>query len=193
MNKEQIQQKQKAASERQCNQNIIKDLEKAKRELEKQNATLRTINLELETKLHSSNRHLNNRSSNNGHETVKTKESQNIIERENSKENNAKSYNIYVIDILSERIRAQDLLEKLHEKQDLQGINIRKDRKGKEGNIGKLSFGTEESAQAAIGEINKTEQYTAETLGQSKWENMPRTESTKEQNMAKQVVKQCYA
>ena len=37
---------------------IIKDLQKAKRELEKQNATLRKINLELETKLHSSNRHL---------------------------------------------------------------------------------------------------------------------------------------
>ena len=41
---------QKAASERESNQNIIKDLEKAKKELEKQNATLRTINLELEKK-----------------------------------------------------------------------------------------------------------------------------------------------
>ena len=154
MNKVQIQQKQKAASERECNQNIIKDLEKAKRELEKQTTTLRTINLELETKLHCSNRHLNNKKSNNGHQTVKAKESQNIIERENSKENSAKSYNIYVIDILLERIKEQDLLEKLHEKEDLQGINISKDRKGKEGNIAVLSFGTEESAQAAIGETN---------------------------------------
>ena len=59
----QIQQKQKAASERGNNQNINKVLEKAKRKLEKQNATLRTINLELETKLHSSNRHLNNKNS----------------------------------------------------------------------------------------------------------------------------------
>ena len=131
MNKGQIRQKQKAASKRECNQNIIKDLEKANRELYKQNATLRTINLELETKLHSSSRYLNNKNSNNVHQTVKTKESQNIIERENSKENGAKSYSIYAIDILSEGIKQQDLLEKLHEKQDLQGINIRKDRKGK--------------------------------------------------------------
>ena len=155
MNKVQVQQKQKAASERECNQNIIKDLEKAKRELEKQTTTLRTINFELETKLHCSNRHLNNKKRNNGHQTVKAKESKNIIGRENSKENSAKSYNIYVIDILSERIKEQDLLEKLHEKEDLQGINIRKDRKRKEGNIAVLSFGTEESAQAAIGETNK--------------------------------------
>ena len=87
----QIQQKQKAASERENNQNINKVLEKAKRKLEKQNATLRTINLELETKLHSSNRHLNNKNSHNGHQTFIIKESQYIIERENSKENSAKA------------------------------------------------------------------------------------------------------
>ena len=61
INKEQVQQKQKAASERERaikTSFIIKDLQKAKRELEKQNATLRKINLELETKLNSSNRHL---------------------------------------------------------------------------------------------------------------------------------------
>ena len=63
MNKEQIQQKQKAALERESHQNIIKDLEKAKRKLGKQNATLRTINLELETRLHISNRHLNSKNS----------------------------------------------------------------------------------------------------------------------------------
>ena len=55
--------------------------EKPKRELEKQNATLRTINLEVETKLHSSNIYLNSKNSNNGHQTVKTKEIQNIIEK----------------------------------------------------------------------------------------------------------------
>ena len=81
MNKEQIQEKEKAVPERESNQNIIKDLEKPKRELEKQNATLRTINLEVETKLHSSNIYLNNKNSNNGHQTVKTKEIQNIIEK----------------------------------------------------------------------------------------------------------------
>ena len=81
MNKEQIQEKEKAVPERESNQSIIKDLEKPKRELEKQNATLRTINLEVETKLHSSNIYLNNKNSNNGHQTVKTKEIQNIIEK----------------------------------------------------------------------------------------------------------------
>ena len=57
------------------------------------------------------------------------------MERENSKGNNKKSYSIYVMGILSERIKEQDVLEKLHEKEDLQSLNIREDRKGKEGNI----------------------------------------------------------
>ena len=107
--------------------------------------------------------------------------------------NNTKSYSIYVMDILSERIKEQDLLEKWHEKDNLQSINIRKDRKGKEGNIAVLSFGTEESAQAAIGEINKTEQYTVKKLAQTNWENMSRPESAKKPNMTNQAVKLCYA
>ena len=61
------------------------------------------------------------------------------MERENSKGNNKKSYSIYVMGILSERIKEQDVLEKLHEKEDLQSLNIREDRKGKEGNIAVLS------------------------------------------------------
>ena len=56
------------------------------------------------------------------------------------------------MDILPKRIQEQDLLEKLHKKEDLQSIKIRKDRKGKQGNIAVLSFGTEKSVQAAIGE-----------------------------------------
>ena len=51
----------------------------------------------------------------------------------------------------------------MHEKEDLQGINIRKDRKEKEGNYAVLSFGTEESTQAAIIEINKTTKHSKET------------------------------
>ena len=61
------------------------------------------------------------------------------MERENSKGNNKKSYSMYVMGILSERIKEQDVLEKLHEKEDLQSLNIREDRKGKEGNIAVLS------------------------------------------------------
>ena len=80
------------------------------------------------------------------------------MERENSKGNNTKNYSIYVIDILSQRIKEQDLLEKFHGKEDLQGIKIRKNRKGTEGNITVLSSKTKESVQAATGEINKTEQ-----------------------------------
>ena len=67
INRKQIQQKQKAASKRVNNQNIIKGLEKAGRELEKRNGTLRTINLQLEIKLHSTNRDLNSKSINNDH------------------------------------------------------------------------------------------------------------------------------
>ena len=93
------------------------------------------------------------------------------------------------MDTLSERIKEQDLLEKLHGKEDLQGIKIKKDRKRKEGNIAVLSFGTEESAQVATGEINKIEQYTAKKLAQTNQENMSRVESTKEQNMTNQAAK----
>ena len=75
------------------------------------------------------------------------------MERENSNGNNTKNYSIYVMDILSEGIKEQDLLEKLHGKEDLRSMKIRKDRKGKEGNIAVLSFGTEKSVQAATGEI----------------------------------------
>ena len=89
---------------------------KAKRELEKQNATIKTINLELETKLHSSNRQLNNIERNNSHKAVKIKDNQYITEKENSPENSKKRFSIYVLDILSERINEQDLLEKLQEK-----------------------------------------------------------------------------
>ena len=59
-----------------------------------------------------------------------------------------------------------------------------------EGNIAVLSFGTEESAEVVIGEINKTEQYTQAHTNQ---ENMSREESKKDQNMANQGVKQYYA
>ena len=48
-----------------------------------------------------------------------------------------------------------------------------------EGNIAVLSFGTEESAEVVIGEINKTEQYTQA--------------HTNQENMANQGVKQYYA
>ena len=115
------------------------------------------------------------------------------MERENSNGNNTKSYSIYVMDILSERIKEQDLLEILHEKEDLQSIKIRKGRKEKERNIAVLSFGTEKSAQTAIGEINRTEQCTAKKLSQTNWENISRAESTKEQNMTNQAVRLCYA
>ena len=115
------------------------------------------------------------------------------MERENSKQNSTKIYSIYVTDILSERIKEQDVLEKLLEKEALQGINIRKDRKGKEGKIPGLSFGTEESAQTAIAKTNKTEQYTATKLAQTNRENMSRADSTKEQDMANQAVTQCCA
>ena len=60
-----------------------------------------------------------------------------------------------------------------------QGINFSKVRKGKEANISVVSFGADESAKAAIGEINKIEQYTTKKLAQNKQNSTQRTESTK--------------
>ena len=99
MNKKQIQQKQKATLERENNQKIIKTPEKAKRELEGQNATLITINYELEAKILSNNRHLNNINRNNGHQVIKKKDNQNMMEKENGNENSTKIFSIYVTDM----------------------------------------------------------------------------------------------
>lgn len=65
-----------------------------------------------------------------------------------------------MIGILSEKINGQDLSEKLHEKQDLEGINIKKDRKIKERYTAVVACGTGEYAETATGEIKKTEQFT---------------------------------
>ena len=59
-----------------------------------------------------------------------------------------------------------------------QGINFSKVRKGKEV-VSVVSFGADESAKAAIGEINKIEQYTTKKLAQNKQNSTQRTESTK--------------
>ena len=48
-------------------------------------------------------------------------------------------------------------------------------------------------SREAIGEINKTEQYTAKKVGQNNQDNATRTKNTKEQNKANQVGKPCYA
>ena len=67
----------------------------------------------------------------------------------------------------------------MHEKQDFKAkTSVKIEIERKEIFLG-VSFGTEESAQAAIGEINKTEPHTAKKLGQNNWENMPRAKSTK--------------
>ena len=110
--------------------------------------------------LYSSNRHLITINKNNDHQAVKTKDNQYKIKIENNNENSIKSFCINVIGILSERINGQDLSEKLHEKQDLEGINIKKDRKIKERYTAVVAFGTGEYAETATGEINKTEQFT---------------------------------
>lgn len=60
-----------------------------------------------------------------------------------------------MIGILSEKINGQDLSEKLHEKQDLEGINIKKDRKIKERYTAVVACGTGEYAETATGEIKK--------------------------------------
>ena len=62
-----------------------------------------------------------------------------------------------------------------------------------EGNISVVSFGTEESAETAIGEINKIERYATKKLGQNKQNNTPRSETTKEQIKSNQLGTQYYA
>ena len=83
----------------------------------------------------------------NNKETNNLKEEIKILNKKRVKQ----SFSIYVIDILSEGINEQDLIENLQEKQDLQGINIRNDRMGKEGNTAVFLIGAEELAEKEIG------------------------------------------
>ena len=70
-------------------------------------------------------------------------------------------------------------------KEDLQGINIRKDRKEKKEKYCSTFIWNRIIRTGS----NWKNQYFAKKLAQTHWENMLKAESTKEQNIANQAVK----
>ena len=70
-------------------------------------------------------------------------------------------HSIYVIDLLEQSIKDQQLQEITKKYGKVIDQEIRKDGEGKIGNIAIVTFSTEESAEKAITGINKTSKYIA--------------------------------
>ena len=134
---------------------LNKKFKDQKNESEKQIATLKTINLDLENKVNKKN--MNN-------EPTACKQNQQYQQQSNreiSQKVTQKKHSISVIDLLEQSIKDQQLREITNKYGKVIYQEIRKDGKGKIGNIAIVTFSTEESAEKAITGINKTSKYIA--------------------------------
>ena len=134
---------------------LNKKFKDQKNESEKQIATLKTINLDLENKVNKKN--MNN-------EPTACKQNQQYQQQSNreiSQKVTQKKHSISVIDLLEQSIKDQQLREITNKYGKVIYQEIRKDGKGKIGNIAIVTFSTEESAEKAITGKNKTNKYIA--------------------------------
>ena len=134
---------------------LNKKFKDQKNESEKQIATLKTINLDLENKV-------NKKNMNNEPTTCKQdQQHQQQSNREIIQKGTQEKHSIYVIDLLEQSIKDQQLQEITKKYGKVIDQEIRKDGKGKIGNIAIITFSTEELARKAITGINKTNKYIA--------------------------------
>ena len=134
---------------------LNKKFKDQKNESEKQIATLKTINLDLENKV-------NKKNMNNEPTTCKQdQQHQQQSNREIIQKGTQEKHSIYVIDLLEQSIKDQQLQEITKKYGKVIDQEIRKDGEGKIGNIAIVTFSTEESAEKAITGINKTSKYIA--------------------------------
>ena len=137
---------------------LNKKFKDQKNESEKQIATLKTINLDLENKV-------NKKNMNNEPTTCKQdQQHQQQSNREISQKGTQEKHSIYVIDLLEQSIKDQQLQEITKKYGKVIDQEIRKDGEGKIGNIAIVTFSTEESAEKAITGINKTSKYIAKNM-----------------------------
>ena len=134
---------------------LNKKFKDQKNESEKQIATLKTINLDLENKV-------NKKNMNNEPTTCKQdQQHQQQSNRKISQKGTQEKHSIFVTDLLEQRIKDQQLQEITKKYGKVIDQEIRKDGKGKIGNIAIITFSTEELARKAITGINKTNKYIA--------------------------------
>ena len=137
------------------NVTLNKKFKDQKNESEQQIVTLKTINLDLENKV-------NKKNMNNEPTTCKQdQQHQQQSNREIIQKGTQEKHSIYVIDLLEQSIKDQQLQEITKKYGKVIYQEIRKDGKGKIGNIAIVTYSTEESAEKAITGINKTNKYTA--------------------------------
>ena len=145
--------KKKIDIEKENNVKLNKKFEDQKNESEKQIATLKTINLDLENKV-------NKKNMNNEPTTCKQRQQhQQQSNTEISQKGSQEKHSIYVIDLLEQSIKDQQLQEITKKYGKVIDQEIRKDGDRKIGNIPIVTFSTEELAEKAITGINKTNKY----------------------------------
>ena len=135
------------------NVTLNKKFKDQKNESEQQIVTLKTINLDLENKVNKKN--MNN-------EPTTCKQHQQHQQQSNteiSQKGTQEKHSIYVIDLLEQSIKDQQLQEITKKYGKVIDQEIRKDGDRKIGNIPIVTFSTEELAEKAITGINKTNKY----------------------------------
>ena len=133
---------------------LNKKFKDQKNESEKQIATLKTINLDLENKV-------NKKNMNNEPTTCKQDQQhqQQSKQRNQPKRNTRKAW--HLCDLLEQSIKDQQLQEIIKKYDKMIDQEIRKDAKAKIGNIAIVTFSTKDSAEKAITGINETNKYIA--------------------------------
>ena len=91
----------------------------------------------------------------------KTSNISNSQNREISQKGTQEKHGIYVIDLLEQSIKDQQLQEIIKKYDKMIDQEIRKDAKAKIGNIAIVTFSTKDSAEKAITGINETNKYIA--------------------------------
>ena len=105
---------------------------------------------------------MNNKNMNNEQTTGKPDwQHQQQSNRETSKKGTQEKHSIYVIDLIEQSMKDQQLQEITKKYGKVIDQEIRKDSKGKRGNIAIVIFSTKDSAEKAITGTNKTSKYIA--------------------------------
>ena len=143
--------------EKENNVRSNKKFEDRKNESERQIVTLKAINLDLENKIN--NKNMNNET------TTGKQDQQHLLKsnREIRKKVTQDKQSIYVIDLIEQSMKDQQLQEITKKYGRVINQEIRKD-KGKRGNIAIVSFLTKNSSEKAMTGINKTNKYIAKNM-----------------------------
>ena len=108
-------------------------------------------------------------------------------------------HSIYVIDLLEQSIKDQQLQEITKKYGKVIDQEIRKDSKGKIGNIAIVTFSTKDSAEKAITGINKTNKYSAKKYEYKSNSEVLLIQETNQENQRTELHNQnlqpveCYA